>query len=209
MGPAYSGAMRTFVGGPGALVLGIVPVGLGGFYAPLLGACLTVAWVVAWVLARRWLRGGTSRSRAANIVLGTALGLAVAFIVAQAVPYGRSHSNPAVSAEPAWDTAATRELAVVACFDCHSNETSWPWYADVAPMSWLTYSHVQEGRATLNFSDWNRRQRVDDVAEAIRQGAMPPLYYRILHPGSALTDAAKEQLIEGLRVTFQASPPGG
>src|SRR4030042_2927111 len=69
-----------------------------------------------------------------------AIGLGVLiflFAVIQAVPYGRDHSNPPVRQEPAWDSPATRALAVDACFDCHSNQHSWPWYSNIAPISWL------------------------------------------------------------------------
>jgi hypothetical protein len=84
-------------------------------------------------------------------------GLAV-FALAQVIPYGRSHSNPPVQAEPRWDSPATRDLAVRACYDCHSNQTTWPWYPNVAPVSWLLQRDVSGGRATLSFSEWSSRQ---------------------------------------------------
>ena len=59
----------------------------------------------------------------------------VGFLAIQLVPYGRTHTNPPVTAEPAWDSPQTRALAVRACFDCHSNETVWPWYTSIAPIS--------------------------------------------------------------------------
>jgi len=191
------------------LAAGIVAVVVGALYSLLLGSLLAAAWVVVWLLARRWHRGAEGRSRGKQVVLAMLLGLGALFIVAQAVPYGRSHTNPVVVKEPVWDSPATRALAVKSCFDCHSNETTWPWYSDIAPVSWLAYDHVVEGRHTLNFSEWNRSQEVDEVAETIHEGSMPPRYYRLLHPGSGLSDAEKEQLVEGFRVTFQASPPGG
>ena len=60
-------------------------------------------------------------------------GIVVLFVLLQLVPYGRDHANPPVRQEPAWDAPRTRELAGRACFDCHSNQTLWPWYASVAP----------------------------------------------------------------------------
>ena len=72
-------------------------------------------------------------------------------LVIQLIPYGREHSNPAVVSEPPWDSPATRAFAVTACFDCHSNETEWPWYSNIAPMSWLVQRDVDEGRQHLNF----------------------------------------------------------
>ena len=68
----------------------------------------------------------------------------------QLVPYGRDHTNPPVLAEPAWDAPRTRELFFQACKDCHSNETVWPGYASLAPMSWLVQHDVEEGREHFN-----------------------------------------------------------
>lgn len=131
-----------------------------------------------------------------------------AFLVIQLVPYGRDHSNPPTRAEPAWDSERTRALVVAACFDCHSNETSWPWYTNVAPFSWLVQNDVDEGRDHLNFSEWNRPQDgTDELAETIREGSMPPWYYGFLHPDARLSESEKERLIAGLRETFLASPP--
>lgn len=68
------------------------------------------------------------------------LGFIAIVILIQAVPYGRDHLNPPVRAEPQWDSPRTRELSARACFDCHSNETVWPWYSNIAPISWLIES---------------------------------------------------------------------
>src|SRR5215216_1353338 len=89
---------------------------------------------------------------------GAAMIVGVLFVVLQLVPYGRRHDNPPTTREPAWDDPTTRALAVRACFDCHSNETRWPWYSYVAPVSWLTQRDVDEGRRELNFSEWDRQQ---------------------------------------------------
>jgi hypothetical protein len=77
----------------------------------------------------------------------------------QLVPYGRDHGNPPVTGEPTWDASETRALVKQACFDCHSNETEWPAYASIAPVSWLVQRDVNEGRAVLNFSEWPRPQQ--------------------------------------------------
>jgi cytochrome c551/c552 len=133
------------------------------------------------------------------------------FVLIQAVPYGRDHSNPRVTLEPRWDSARTRALAQSACFDCHSNLTKWRWYSNVAPMSWLVQSDVDGGRSTLNFSEWDRPQETDtgDIAEAIRGGSMPPWFYTPLHPDAKLSSAEQDALIRGLDATFAASPPRG
>ena len=110
------------------------------------------------------------------------LALVGAILVIQVIPYGRDHTNPPTTAEPAWDSPETRALAAAACFDCHSNETAWPWYTSVAPFSWLTQNDVDRGRETLNFSEWDRPQHeIDEIPEVIREGGMPPWYFRALH----------------------------
>ena len=120
-------------------------------------------------------------------------------LVVQVVPYGRDHANPPTVLEPTWDSPATRQLAARTCFDCHSNQTSWPWYSHVAPMSWLVQNHVDEGRRVLNFSEWNRGyDEAGEAAETVREGEMPPRSYVLLHPEARLTDVEREQLARGL-----------
>jgi hypothetical protein len=126
----------------------------------------------------------------------------------QLVPYGRAHDNPLVMAEPSWDSALTRELAVRACFDCHSNETRWPWYSNVAPLSWLVQRDVDEGREKLNYSEWNRAQEGEESAETVREGTMPPDAYLLTHPGARLTDSELVALAEGLAATFGGESDG-
>src|SRR5262245_48076822 len=90
-------------------------------------------------------------------ILGVLLALSVViFIGIQLIPLTRWQTNPVVVAEPNWPTAEDRALAQRACFDCHSNETVWPWYAHVAPVSWLVTRDVVEGRQKLNFSEWGQ-----------------------------------------------------
>jgi hypothetical protein len=115
-----------------------------------------------------------------------------------------------VTAEPRWDSPRTRQLAKEACFDCHSNLTTWPWYSNVAPVSWLTYRDVVDGRAALDFSEWNKPQDgAGDAVEAVASGSMPPWFYKPMHPKSDLSQAEREQLMRGLAATFRRSPPIG
>ncbi|MEX1092745.1 MAG: heme-binding domain-containing protein [Acidimicrobiia bacterium] len=126
----------------------------------------------------------------------------VAALAAQVVPYGRDHTNPPVVAEPQWDSSQTRDLAVRACFDCHSNETEWPWYTNIAPVSWLIQSDVDEGREELNFSEWDREQEGEEAAETVREGSMPPNAYLLTHPTARLTEAELAELTDGLLEMF-------
>ncbi|MFZ0624897.1 MAG: heme-binding domain-containing protein, partial [Acidimicrobiia bacterium] len=66
-----------------------------------------------------------------------AIGVVALALGIQLIPYGHDHQNPPVTTEPAWDSQQTLDLAKRACFDCHSNETKWAWYTNIAPMSWL------------------------------------------------------------------------
>ena len=84
--------------------------------------------------------------------------------------------------------------------DCHSNLTKWPWYSNVAPVSWLVQSHVDDGRDELNLSTSD--PDVEKMVEVIRDGSMPPSTYKLIHPGARLTEQEKQELIRGLEATF-------
>lgn len=127
-----------------------------------------------------------------------AVAVAVVLVLIQFVPYGHQHTNPPVIAEPHWDSPATRALFQRACFDCHSNQTTWPWYSHVAPVSWLVQNDVNGGRRHLNFSQWNQPQRhAGDVAKEVGSGDMPLWYFLPLHPAARLTVEEKAALIAG------------
>jgi len=100
-------------------------------------------------------------------------------------------------------------LTARACYDCHSNEVRWPWYSNVAPVSWLVQKDVDEGRATLNFSEWGRgEQEAEDSAEKVQNGEMPPRSYLLLHPSAKLSPDERQALIQGLEATFGAEGGG-
>ena len=131
------------------------------------------------------------------------LAIVALILVLQLVPYGRNHTNPPVRQEPPWDSPRTRELTVRTCFACHSNETDWPWYSNVAPASWLIQHDVDEGRSVVNYSEWDRPQpEAPESAEAFIEGSMPPWYYEPLHPEARLTPVERDELIQGLTATF-------
>ncbi|OIP90460.1 MAG: cytochrome C [Syntrophobacterales bacterium CG03_land_8_20_14_0_80_58_14] len=140
------------------------------------------------------------KNRLRLILRGVAV-LVVLLLLIQGVPYGKDHTNPPVESEPKWDSPATRDLASRACFDCHGNETIWPWYSSIAPLSWLIYNDVQEGRRHLNFSEWGRGGKgksVGKIVKTIRKGEMPMLIYLPTHPQAWLTAAEKQALMDGL-----------
>lgn len=133
----------------------------------------------------------------------------VVFLVAiQFIPV--SYTNPPILNEPNWDSPETRTLAERACFDCHSNETDLPWYATIAPASWLIYNDINEGRKKLNFSEWTMKStevehQQEEIEEEISKGKMPPWYYIPLHPVAKLSADEKESLIKGLQATVSNS----
>jgi hypothetical protein len=150
----------------------------------------------------------TPQARWKRLLLYTVGGGVLLLALAQAVPYGRAHRNPPVVAEPAWDSPQTRSLARRACFDCHSNLTSWPWDSRIAPSSWLIQHDVDSGRSILNFSEWNRLQpEALDAVEAARSGSMPPWYYKLMHSKARLTQRERDRLADGLARTFARQPP--
>jgi len=84
------------------------------------------------------------------------------------------------------------------CYDCHSNEVKWPWYSNVAPMSWLVAYDVDEAREHMNFSEWasysteDKAEDIEEIWEEVEEGNMPLWYYLPLHPEAKLSDNDKE-----------------
>lgn len=138
-----------------------------------------------------------------KVLLYLFLGGIAVFVILQIIPYGRDHSNPPVVSEPQWDSPQTRQLAKDHCFQCHSNETEWPWYSNIAPASWLIYRDVVEARENFNFSEWDTNPGfIGDLIEAVDEGEMPPIQYWIFHPQSRLTPEEKQQFKTGLQNTL-------
>lgn len=102
-------------------------------------------------------------------------------------------------------TSANSELAGLlktACYDCHSNQPSYPWYTNIAPVSWWIKHHINEGSEHLNFSIWGtykekrKNHKLDECIEMIEEGEMPMSSYTLMHAESKLSDAQKMKLIE-------------
>jgi heme-binding protein len=96
-----------------------------------------------------------------------------------------------------------------ACGNCHSNQTDWPWYSQVAPVSWWIRGHVREGREELNFSEWRnysagqRRAKLDSICGVVSTSRMPPWSYTILHPEARLTAEEKKTLCVWARMEIE------
>lgn len=88
------------------------------------------------------------------------------------------------------------------CYDCHSNETRWPWYSRVAPASWLVANDVHEARHQINFSDWGARTSNEqarmraEIAEEVEAGEMPPARYLLAHRDARLTPERQQALVD-------------
>ncbi len=134
------------------------------------------------------------------------LPLILIFIVIQFIPVDRT--NPPVTYKPVWDSQQTEDFARRACFDCHSNETTWPWYSYVAPASLLVGNHVKDGRKHLNFSEPDPGD-AEEMVEEIQAGNMPIAGYVMLHSNAKLTDAEKLEFIKGLKATFGEGETAG
>jgi hypothetical protein len=97
-----------------------------------------------------------------------------------------------------------------ACYDCHSNETIYPWYAQIAPVSWWIGNHVNEGREHLNFSEWTaydtekQKHKLEECVEMIRAGEMPMKSFTWLHPEARLSDEQKQELIGFFNKLYEA-----
>lgn len=191
----------------GIVVLGIVGSLLVGMPPPFTLALLLAIGLATWGIYRWRTRHLDTRPATAPLGRLASSGLAAVvavLVIAQIVPYGRDHTNPPITGEPAWATPETRDLMVRACFDCHSNEVTWPWYSNIAPFSWATVDHVNEGRDAVNYSEWDRPQdEGEETLEEIKKGSMPPPYYTLLglHSDAKLTATEMSTLLEGLSRT--------
>lgn len=133
-----------------------------------------------------------------------AIGLGVTFVIIQVIRIDKS--TPAT--EPANDfitmTTANPEIAGIlktSCYDCHSNESTYPWYTNIAPVSWWIKHHINEGREELNYSEWGtysaRRMdhKLKESVEMIEENEMPMSSYTLMHSEAALSSEQKEKLI--------------
>ena len=112
-------------------------------------------------------------------------------------------------------TSANAEVAntlKIACYDCHSNQPTYPWYTNIAPVSWWIKHHIDEGSHHLNFSIWGtykdkrKHHKLEECIEMVEEGEMPMSSYTLMHGEAKLTDAQKLQLVEFFKVLKNAMP---
>lgn len=135
------------------------------------------------------------------ILIGTGI---LVFVLIQLVPFGHNHTNPATVSEPQWSSPEARALVKTSCFQCHSNETNWTWYSNIAPASWLIQFDVDQARRKFNLSDWNNNPgELDEMIQVIKEGEMPPIQYTLFHPSARLNDTQKQALIDALNSSIK------
>jgi len=126
------------------------------------------------------------------------IALAIIVVGIQFIPVDRS--NPPVTGKI---DAPSNVLSILkaSCFDCHSNETEWPWYSYVAPVSFLVSADVEDGRKRVNFSEWDkyndekRAKKLDAIIEEVDEGEMPLSKYTLMHPNAKM-DQAKIKVLK-------------
>jgi hypothetical protein len=121
-----------------------------------------------------------SRSQSVPTLKWCGLGSCALVLLIQLVPYGHAHSNL----------------------------TKWRWYSNVAPSSWLVEHDVEDGRAILNFSEWNKPQPdAGELIEKVENGEIPPLQYKVAHGDARLSSREKKQLVSAITSLYAADPP--
>ena len=131
------------------------------------------------------------------------LGLGVTFIALQFT--NPPHTNPAIDESQALESMSSlppdvEALFTRSCNDCHSNKTNWRWYTYIAPVSWYTVGHVNQGRSELNFSEWftystrKKSTRLNAICDQCKRGEMPLSSYALVHPDVRLSPEEVEMI---------------
>lgn len=133
---------------------------------------------------------------------GALVGFFALLVAIQA--YRPAHVNPPIDSARTLNAAVPvpspiESILARSCNDCHSDQTHWPWYGNVAPISWVIYDHVIDGRRHLNFSEWLRddisdpkeytRQKLVSACRELKLGRMPLFSYEVMHPNARLSAA--------------------
>ena len=118
--------------------------------------------------------------------------LIVLFFAIQLVPIEKT--NPVEIAPIVLTDIKAKAVLDRACMDCHSNNTVWPWYANIAPVSWKIQEHVVDGREELNFSEWGNYSskkaihKMEEIVEEVEKRNMPEDGYTLMHAEAKITD---------------------
>lgn len=133
------------------------------------------------------------------------LSILAILIILQVIPTGRpevieQNQNDLLVNNSIPDSVAS--LLKNSCYDCHSNQTAYPWYSYVAPVSWLVVRDVKVGRKHMNFSNWESLSKTDkakyltDINDEVSMGSMPMVIYPIMHPEARLTAEERQMIVD-------------
>ncbi len=131
------------------------------------------------------------------------VGLLIVFVVMQAFRPAKNRSND-TSRDISFSYPVPEEVKVIltkACNDCHTNNTRYPWYAEIQPVSWWLGDHVKEGKKHFNLNEFSgyriarQYKKLEECIEQVKEGEMPLPSYTWLHKDAVLTDAEKQTLM--------------
>ncbi len=131
-------------------------------------------------------------------------GLTLVFISLQFIPNRIPENNSDLSNDMVSIEIVPKDVGTIlhrSCYDCHSNQTVYPWYSKVAPVSWLVAKDIREGRDEMNFSDWGKLKKrkkiklLKKIAEEVEEKKMPLKIYTVIHNDAILTDTEINNLI--------------
>ncbi|SKC97656.1 Haem-binding domain-containing protein [Chitinophaga ginsengisegetis] len=146
----------------------------------------------------------------------------IVLLIAVLIQFFRPARNISSSAQPydittAYNTSAeVKNILSRACNDCHSNNTVYPWYAEIQPVAWWMNKHVKDGKHDLNFNEFTNNpisrqyKKLGESAEMVNEGEMPLSSYTIIHANARLTAPEKKLLIdwcEGIRSKMKEKYP--
>ncbi len=130
--------------------------------------------------------------------------LAAIFLIIQFIPYGKPSNQPLPDMN-LFEVAEVPEDVIIllktACYDCHSQNVKFPWYSNVAPVSWLVSRDIKEGREHLDFSYWGEFTKkeklkvLDEISEEVGAENMPMPIYTLMHGEARLSEADRKVII--------------
>ena len=134
--------------------------------------------------------------------------LLIIFVIIQFFRPQKNVSKEITSTDFLKSTTANNDIAEIitsSCYDCHSNNTKYPWYSEVAPVSWWIAHHVDEGKEELNFSEWTtfsekrKKKKLKEMIEELDEKEMPLKTYLPMHTEARLTDQERSELITWIK----------
>lgn len=160
--------------------------------------------------------------KAGTIIKRTLIGLLIAFVIIQFIHPAKNIST-VVTADDFNNLYqipdSVQTILKKACYDCHSDNTSYPWYNNIQPVAWWLNNHINEGKGELNFSEFGKRpmakraKKIRKIAKEVQGGDMPLDSYTWIHKNAILTEAEKNMVINWANNLAQQidaqNPPAG